>query len=260
MENPYRQYKQKLLEIREQYPVLHRFGDAWALEIYNQIQQGQLNEFILSTVPIQKTVDTLKKRFPTFDVDISTFDEVEVQIDPDNVWEVEKLITFLDGFGWYPAIIEGTKFTQQELDKTLIRVAKYKVSSFIIFEKKFDEQEDVADFYYHITPDIYVDEIDKLGLVPRSHSKLTSHPERIYLLNPTTKKEVTGIGEMLYLKTNNFVKDNTRYLQVYLVHTDKIKNLEVFEDPNFLIGNGAVWTQKNIPPTALEKSFQIQIR
>jgi hypothetical protein len=259
MIDPASTYKQKLSEIRQQYPILHRFGDAWALEIYNQLQEGQLNEFVLTTVPLEKTLGTLSKRFPNFEADKDDFDSIVVLLEPDNIWEVEKVIEFMDGFGWFPSVVGDGKFSQDQLDKVIVDIAKNKTESVIYFEKKFDDKMDLEPYYFHITSDIYADEIERIGLIPKSHSKLTSHPQRIYLLNPTTPYNLKSIGNTLYNKSRPEVKEKTNYLVVYKVHPENINNFEVYEDPNFFIGDGAVWTQKNIPPVALERFLEIDV-
>jgi hypothetical protein len=118
---------------------------------------------------------------------------------------------------------------------------------------------DLEPYYFHITSDIYADEIEKIGLVPKSHSKLTTHPQRIYLLNPTTPSNLKSIGTSLFNKSRPEVKEKTNYLVVYKVHPENINSLEVYEDPNFFIGDGAVWTQKNIPPVALERFLELSV-
>lgn len=253
-------YKQKLAEIRNQYPILHRFGDAWALSIYQQIQEGQLNEFVLTTVPSKKTMETLKKRFPKFESAQTMYDEVMIGLDADNIWEVEDLIKFMDGYGWYPAVIDEGKFTQDNLDKTIVAIAKDKsYTTTITFEKKFDDKVELEPYYYHITSDVYADEIERIGLVPKSHSKLTAHPGRVYLLNPTSPSNIKGVAAALFNESKPEIQEKTNYIIVYRVDTDKVNNLEVYEDPNFLIADGAVWTYKNIPPAALERFLEIDI-
>ena len=195
-------YKEKLAEIRQQYPVLHRFGDAWALSIYQQIQEGQLNEFVLTTVPSKKTMETLRKRFPKFEVAQTMYDEIMISLDADNIWEVEKLIEFMDGYGWYPSVAGDGKYTQDQLDTTIVGIARDKTStSTITFEKKFDDKVELEPYYFHITSDVYADEIERIGLVPKSHSKLTAHPGRVYLLNPTSPSNIKGVAAALFNKS-----------------------------------------------------------
>lgn len=260
MSDPFYEYKNRLAEIRQQYPVLHRFGDNWALEIYRQIQEGQLNEFVLSTVPTQKTVETLFKRFSNTRAGVSSFGDINIALEPANVWDIEKVIEFMDGFGWYPATVGQESYTQDRLDKAVISIAKRQEQLIMIsFEKKYDEKQDLEPFYYHITSDVYANEIDKIGLVAKSHSKISTHPSRIYLLNPTPIDDIVDTAQALFNTTKPEVKDKTNHLVIYRIDPSKVNNLEVFEDPNFLMGNGAVWTQKNIPPSAMKKVVSLQI-
>jgi len=259
MENPYHQYKTRLAEIRQQYPVLHRFGDVWALEIYNQLQEGQINEFLLTTVSVEKTIQTLKKRYPDVHTEVSTFDEIVCLFNVDTIWYIEGVLEMTDGFGWYPSQIDGQQaFTFDRLDKRIVEIAKYKKGTvYIVFEKKYEEEQELEPFYFHITPDIYRQEVERIGLVPKSHSKLTTHPDRIYLLNPTSRTNLLHTGMALLEKAKPEVRDKTQTMIVYKIDTSKVKNLVVYEDPNFLIGDGAVWTQKNIPPSAMKVYMEL---
>jgi hypothetical protein len=267
MINFYTEFKTNLTEIRDQYPFLNRFGDAWALAIYHQIQEGQLNEFVLSTVPVDKTISHVIKKYPKFPViREGTFGDIEVVFSSDSMWDVEGLIKFMDSFGWFPSVLftgpkEGGKFSEDYLNRVTLDMAKNRdASAILVFEKKFNEQQQVQPFYFHISLDIYHDEIMKVGLIPRSHSKLSAHPQRIYLLNPTSQDYIRDIGFVLLDKAKPEIKSKVKSLSVYKIDTSKVANLEVYEDENFLIGDGAVWTQKNIPPKAIEHIGFIQVQ
>lgn len=267
MSNLYTEYKKRLSEIREQYPFLHRFGDAWALSIYQQIQEGQINEFVLSTVPIEKTISHIIKKFPKLEaVKEGDFGDINVVFNVDSMWDIDNLVKFMDGFGWFPSVLfttptDGNKFTEDLLNKITLDMARSRDNkALLVFEKKFNDQLSLEPFYHHISLDIYHDEIMKVGLIPRSHSKLSTHPQRIYLLNPTSQDYIRDIGFVLFDKVKPEVKSKVESLSVYKIDTSKVPNLEVYEDENFLIGDGAVWTQKNIPPKAIQHVGFIQVK
>jgi hypothetical protein len=46
----FKAHKDNVNKIREEYPILHEYGDLWAMEIYRQIKEGLIKEF-------PKTVD-----------------------------------------------------------------------------------------------------------------------------------------------------------------------------------------------------------
>ena len=90
----------------------------------------------------------------------------------------------------------------------------------LFLEAKFDQLiNPVPSKLYHITLDIYVDKILKIGLIPRSKSKISNHPDRIYLSDSI--KEIIPFGEYILSEYNLRIKDN--------IKTKIAKNFNIFE-------------------------------
>ena len=64
------------------------------------------------------------------------------------------------------------------------------------FEAKFDEEvvENTPSILYHITPTQNTNKILSIGLVPKSRSKASYHPDRVYL-----SKDLKDIEHLVYL-------------------------------------------------------------
>lgn len=103
----------------------------------------------------------------------------------------------------------------------------------ISMEPKFEEA--ITEKYttlYHITEQKHVAKILKTGLVPRAKSKISYHPERIYLAN---KYALTHIFE----KYSQYVKEP-------VILSINVKGMKLYPDIN--AGDGAVFTTENIAP------------
>ena len=120
------------------------------------------------------------------------------------------------------------------------------------FEAKFDEEvvENVPSILYHITPTQNANKILSIGLVPKSRSKASYHPDRVYLSKDL--EDIENLGEMFYQKTG--IKNWT----ILKIETDIIPGdyLKLYTDPNYKQG---YYTLNNIPPQAIEKVKEINL-
>ena len=120
------------------------------------------------------------------------------------------------------------------------------------FEAKFDEEvvENIPSILYHITPTQNVNKILNIGLVPKSRSKASYHPDRVYLSKDL--EDIENLGEMFYQKTG--IKNWT----ILKIETDIIPGdyLKLYTDPNYKQG---YYTLNNIPPQAIEKVKEINL-
>lgn len=102
---------------------------------------------------------------------------------------------------------------------------------------------------YHLTPDIYLDSIKKMGLTPRTESKGSSpHPERIYLyLNPESSFKT--LASALW-HSSTYKGKVSKY---YLLEIDltQLPEHRFYHDPESAISYIAVYTNQPIPPSAI---------
>ena len=257
--------KTEIKLIKEQYPFLKGWNDNLAIEIYKKMigSKSIINEFLHTIDPLITykqlpdfdfidTIEGLKNDPHNEDV-INQFEFTFKKIDPENL---KKLTDFMDKYGWYPSYIA-------EYGKYGANIHKVfgKTNITIVFEAKYDTEIDVkGSNLYHVTPDFYWDKIERIGLTPKSQSKLANHPGRIYLVKSDEYPELEGsqsdiadLADIIADASSN--KD--RIEQMYVLQIDPSKlNSKFYYDPNFQMGIG-VWTYGNIPPTAIKLIDQI---
>jgi hypothetical protein len=106
--------------------------------------------------------------------------------------QIRHLFDHIDTFivnrgGWFPSTMNIIKLTNiNKLSKynfdDIIRIHDEINTLIIEYESKFDTEEiDIPKTLYHLTIKEYCKNINKIGLVPKSKSKLSSHLDRIYL-------------------------------------------------------------------------------
>lgn len=111
----------------------------------------------------------------------------------------------------------------------------------LVFEAKFGYRVLVdKQSYFHATPTTKVDKILRIGLTPRSHSKLAQHPDRIYV--------TTSIGELNDMLIPHFKKlTNEKDWTILDINPQAFEQpgVRLFSDPAF---PGGFYTLSNISP------------
>ena len=113
-----------------------------------------------------------------------------------------------------------------------------------IFESKFDKEFFPPEILYHVTLSINIPKIMKSGLVPRTKSKLSYHPSRVYF-TLSEKAANLMIREFRHLDS----KTDSDYT-ILKIKTAGLK-VKFMEDPNSKLSDGEVigiYTYENIHP------------
>lgn len=130
---------------------------------------------------------------------------------------------------------EGFTKTTNIEDHSLVHVMR--------FEPKFDVEYVPKERYlYHVTDKKFIPKIMKIGLTPRTQSKIGYHPERIYLAK--SKEWADDIASQF--KFGGMVEEpNMVTLRIDL------QNLFIYlqQDGQF---EGGVYTTDNVPPSHIE--------
>lgn len=245
-------------EIKQQYPYLQKVSDHYAFEMYKNIMSEQIITEFLYTVHPEITVKQVVKQ-AGYGIHINhSENKITLTFDTLTKEYLDKVNKVMDKFGWYPSYIDnknGGKYSTN-IDNF---IGKHEIV--IGYEAKYDTQAKLDSKYlYHLTPDILYPKIKISGLTPKSQSKLSNHPERIYLLNPTDDDDMEEIAITLWNSiSNNKLKDSIGDYYLLRIDTSKLPNHKFFEDPNFWMGNGAVWTYQNIPPSAISVDKLINV-
>lgn len=232
------------------------------LELYKEEYELNLKEGEIKTTEKGKTQAILRRAFPSWEVeDYASFDGQEerndfnVKAETDISKEsVDKFLVLLNNLGWFVSFLrvyakDGEKVYYSKYDKEVLDklLSKGDIGS-ITFdcEPKFDTKvEKMPKVLYHVAPAKNWDKISKIGLAPRSRSKSSYHPERVYL--STTKKVTNDLAYMFYKATG--IKEWV----LLKVDTSMIPGdyLKLYKDSNYR--PYGVYTMNNIPPIALEK-------
>jgi hypothetical protein len=179
------------------------------------------------------TIDILLKKFNTIsDVDSS-------------LNTINKLFT--NRHGWFPSkmIINYTDglidiFTYDE--NILKGVDNKRFDSVkITYEANYDIEEEVPAKLYHLSTSEYKDKILKNGLVPKSKSKLTKHPDRIYVC-----LKIEKCYDLI--RNMNSINENKDWI-LYEISTKGINDLKLYTDPNY---EGGYYLVDNIPPSNIK--------
>jgi len=218
------------------------------LETYKEEYKLNLKEGLIKTTNIGKTLNILEKKYSskfifnklknsfyinTFHTDINTL--------------LNGIIKDANTLGWFPSFIETEDYIGK-WDEKYFKEGEIKLR----FEAKFDEEvvENIPSILYHITPTQNANKILSIGLVPKSRSKASYHPDRVYLSK--NLKDIENLGEMFYQKTG--IKD----WMILKIDTNMVPGdyLKLYTDPNYEHG---YYTLNNIPPQAIEKVKDIKL-
>ena len=222
-----------------------------------------LKEGLIKTVPIGEAVFILKKQFPDWIFDYTKDDKdfvIEIYRIKNAIKseDFNKLLPLLNNLGYFISYMEiygddnleiKDKYNEEIVSNAFQNPKIH--SLFLECEAKFDQKVNkIPDVLYHITPLKNWDKIQKIGLTPRSRSKKSYHPERVYLgkdekhtLDLASKfYQIGGVKDWVLLKIN----------------TDMVPGgyLKLYYDPNYKYG---YYTLNNIPPQALEKIKTIEL-
>lgn len=207
------------------------------LYIYEEIKKrtkfGRLTivEGLIYTYPIDKSVKILKNRFPELDIEVEKDGDIFIQGLNDNL---NKYIPFITNIGYFISkiTIDGQEWEIKYKDDSK-PIAMY-------LEPKYDYEVTIPDTLYHTSPLKFRNKILKYGLSPRSGSKISNHPERIYLTDDLNKSIIFGN----YLKNE---KDNQWYKKGYCIYEIDGESIsKLYSDINFR--EGGYYTMDNISP------------
>jgi len=111
---------------------------------------------------------------------------------------------------------------------------------------------------YHLTPDINIDEIKRVGLKVKTENKLENHPERIYLfLNPDSKPY-----KYLAAQIWNYSRHKGKIQNYYLLEIDltQLPGHKYFMDPSSGLASWiGIYTEQSIPPSAIKVREKIPV-
>lgn len=235
--------------------------DEWERYVLSEYKdQFKLNEGLILTHPLSKALNVLDK---------SGFDVVEPR--KENVFhvvvyrsktDIDKLLKITNNLGWFPSAV-GEDIVRN-FDKYTASNLRSKMNSFdkvfIRFEAKYDIQlgTEGIDYLYHFTKKIFLGRIEKYGLTPKTASKLSNHPERIYLsfsANGAAKFGKKFINRIFNPKRSKKYSDDViKLYKTGIILRIRVESIpfyfKIYEDPNYK-GTGC-FTLNNIPWNSID--------
>lgn len=172
----------------------------------------------------------------------------------------EIILTIVENFGYFPSLILiddrnlFTEYKEYKHFKNVISNDKRDIGYinflksltfdncekiYFQFERYKDldvELDDIPDVLYHVCKEDGVSKIKRDGLVPKSKSKISYHPDRIYLTENGAK---SLIDQFKKLDKFNYIS-----LPIYL-NSERKRHIQLKKDPNF---DDGYYTLTNIPP------------
>lgn len=189
-----------------------------------------------------KIVDKLISFGSSFRIIVDRLDQVAL----------DEIVKFTKKNGWFPISIG---LSDMDLHRFSSNFKDYigEEDVEIEFEANQSKEIDVKQTKaFHVTPDIFIDQIKQSGLTLKSESKLSDHPSRIYVfLNPDK-----GVAkDMVSTLWNSLTFDRRRTIKKYYVleiDLTKIPNHEFYIDPQTMITFEAMYTTEPIPASAIK--------
>lgn len=157
-----------------------------------------INEGLIKTYPGDKVLKDILSSLENLHINSTgSFEDNKIKLTISNfnnipLNKIRHLFDHIDTFvvnrgGWFPSTMKIIKLTNiHKLSKynfdDIIRINDEIDSITITYESKFDiEESNIPDKLYHLTIKEYQKKINKIGLIPKSKSKLSSHLDRIYV-------------------------------------------------------------------------------
>lgn len=192
-----------------------------------------LSEGLISTYPLNKSVDIIKKRFPKLDPVIEEDGEIYIIGDFDKISEYIPLFTNL-GYFISSYTTDGNiwrkEYNKEDKPMALFLEPKYDIKIYPI-----------PMILYHTSASKFDQKISKIGFIPKSGNKLSNHPERIYL----TDNFQTALKFGLNMKV-----ENNEDFSIYEINTNGLE-INLYSDIN--LRNGGYYTMSNIPKEFFKK-------
>lgn len=204
-------------------------------EVVTELQMKQIiSEGLIMTHDIKKVANILKRYvYNNFYIFVD-YENWIIELTPKTVdKKIDGIIKVLNNMGYFISSFTkkgqfiGSEYPKNDWDS-------------VIFESKYDKEFKTNGIpLYHVTEKIYLNKILKDGLIPKTKSKLTYHPERIYLTNnPISAMEIFNI-----FKDGGYIKDPIML---------KIDTFDLYN--KFMVDRqfpGGIYTYDNIPPNKI---------
>lgn len=225
-------------------------NDGYALftkEKYNLLSKTEKDEMRVDFI--------FNKKYNTFSfyIDFWRYNIKDGEIRKLIYKEIKHVITLMNNLGWHVSIVTSpndenlkikiNNFNEGILNKLII----YKTIQ-MNFQAKYSRELDKIDFpteAFHLTTNLFIKKILKIGLTPKTKSKLATHPSRIYMAQ--TLKDIESLKNDLIKNSNNNEKINEIYiLKINLEDFNGRLFIDDMASKNMQFEKDCIWTNNNI--------------
>jgi len=180
--------------------------------------------------------------------------ESRLTINVDNLDQetLNKINKFMDEHGWFPTNIKSDYETG---GKYSLHVRDFIGEKDVIINYESKESGEIKPNQttaYHVTPNVFLDKILEKGLTPKTESKLSDHPERIYLFLDDQMSTFKSMSRALF---NTLSDDKKKLINDYVVleiDLTQIPNHKFYVDPQASATYRAIFTREPIPASAIK--------
>ncbi len=205
-----------------------------------EMSSESINEGLIKTYPFETMMRYVREYFNIPEFYMHTYSNNGVQCAafdlPKNKTFQKRVDKAMNLCGYF----ESTRSSMDELDR-------------IHYEPKFKEEEkEIGDFLYHITPHYTVGKIKKIGLCPYHKNAKFNYPSRIYFFKEDVPREILkNAAKALDKYSKRKIKDGI--YRVLKIDVNSLPdNIKFFVDPN---ARYALYTLNNIPPNCIVDGF-----
>lgn len=222
-----------------------QYNDSIIEELLKKYKKPNINEGLIQFVSPQKALQILNRIVG--EKNITLLKERGVLfVNITDVDDLGKLKSTIQNIGYFISEIifmekggekyETIKYTESSMHNCFKNKNNYK-KLIIQVNGKYINQVEIPEYLYHITIQMNLPKISKIGLVPKSKSKKVYHPERIYL---------TSNFEDASLLKDKFQEYYQSSMVILKISTKYLKDFKLYNDPDY--SNCGVFTLDNIPP------------
>lgn len=211
------------------------------LENEHYLTEYAINEGLLISHPPYRVMST----FHRAGFEVNNKKQSKIEIEWSHQVEFEWLNSRFTSLGWFPIKmpINGRIDAPYNPDMFKKWISVPTNTYTLVLEPKYDVEIDpVPETLFHITEERWVKKILAKGLIPKTYSKMTPHPERVYFAMTLAS------AESLFPRLSRFSKE-TRFV-VLKIDTKSIPQyFRVFVDPNF---DDGCYSLNTVPPYVVE--------
>jgi hypothetical protein len=252
-EEQFNKYIDKIIkeEIKKDKSMLG-YSDQHILVFRQNRIQNELYEGLILSQPMSKVFTVFNNKFKDkLKLSRNNIFNLKVSLIPFSINKqyYNEVIQLMNNLGWFLSVIE---YKKNDKIVTMTNINLKDIDGDYVnlyFESKFDlliDNKFLPKFIYHISLKQYKDKILKSGLIPKTKSKLTFHPERIYFLSK--EKDYIELSKQLYPTETEFI--------LIKINTTHLKDKRFIIDPNKING---IFTLENISPSNIEEIIEFNI-